>query len=212
MKLKHLKILHLSMLIFSIGLFGSNITILADNGTLKTGPPSKIPVQQVYPKNTLISLSPLMQFKSGIPVQNVQCNQSFELVIKAEDGSPACVRPNTAIKLVERAWALTGISVDELKKTYNMGRAIDLTIRYAGLEQTCQHIHVIVLDSNHNTVWESKESKADCIMNPNFTPYVIEIYTLSSLRGGPIVINKAGNYTVQISLYGSTLEKKFMIN
>ncbi|MGI0088668.1 MAG: hypothetical protein ACREBI_12030 [Nitrosotalea sp.] len=51
-------------------------------------------------------LPPLKQFKSGIVANNVSCRQELELVIKAEDGSPACVKPGTAIKLVARGWGM----------------------------------------------------------------------------------------------------------
>lgn len=50
-------------------------------------------------------LFPLQQFRLGIPAINVQCNEGFKLVIKAEDNSPACVIPYTASILVEREWA-----------------------------------------------------------------------------------------------------------
>ncbi|HEX5358478.1 MAG TPA: hypothetical protein VFW99_01025, partial [Candidatus Nitrosotalea sp.] len=49
--------------------------------------------------------SPLQQFKSGIHASDVQCTQSLELVIKARDSSPACVKPATASILVKRGWA-----------------------------------------------------------------------------------------------------------
>lgn len=49
-------------------------------------------------------LSPLKQFNSGIMAKNVTCADSLVLVIKTEDGSPACVSPDTAQKLVERGW------------------------------------------------------------------------------------------------------------
>ena len=48
---------------------------------------------------------PLKQFQSGTLAQNVKCNQGFQLVIKSEDGSPVCVKPDTAIVLVENRWA-----------------------------------------------------------------------------------------------------------
>jgi hypothetical protein len=35
----------------------------------------------------------------------VICKTEFQLVIKTEDGYPACVKPNTAQVLVERGWA-----------------------------------------------------------------------------------------------------------
>jgi hypothetical protein len=50
-------------------------------------------------------MSPLQQFKSGIEAKNVVCKQNFELIFKAEDGSPACVKPDTASILIGRGWA-----------------------------------------------------------------------------------------------------------
>lgn len=48
--------------------------------------------------------SPLQQFKMGVPALNIKCMQGFQLIIKSEDGSPACVTLNTADILVERGW------------------------------------------------------------------------------------------------------------
>ncbi|MGI0073916.1 MAG: hypothetical protein ACREA3_08895, partial [Nitrosotalea sp.] len=45
------------------------------------------------------------QFKSGTLAQDIKCGQGFQLIIKLEDGSPACVKPDTAIVLVEHRWA-----------------------------------------------------------------------------------------------------------
>src|SRR2546427_787953 len=49
--------------------------------------------------------SPFTQIKSGIAANDVKCQQDLQLVIKAEDGSPACVLPDTATKLLDRGWA-----------------------------------------------------------------------------------------------------------
>ena len=49
------------------------------------------------------------QVESGISKNNVVCKSSIQIVvIKSEDGSPACVKPDTAKKLIERGWAITG--------------------------------------------------------------------------------------------------------
>ena len=50
-------------------------------------------------------LPPLAQFKSGIAAKDIQCQQGLQLIIKAKDGNPACVRPDTAVKLLDRGWA-----------------------------------------------------------------------------------------------------------
>jgi len=49
--------------------------------------------------------SPLKQFKSGISALDVKCPSNYALVIKAEDGSPACVRPFTVNILSVEGWS-----------------------------------------------------------------------------------------------------------
>ena len=51
--------------------------------------------------------SPLQQFKSGTPAKTVQCCKGLSLVIKIEDGSPACVSSSIAQALVARGWGTT---------------------------------------------------------------------------------------------------------
>ncbi|MDC8453770.1 MAG: hypothetical protein KGI02_08065 [Thaumarchaeota archaeon] len=46
----------------------------------------------------------LVQFNSGIAAHNVTCKQFLGLIFKAEDGSPACVRPDTFNILLERGF------------------------------------------------------------------------------------------------------------
>src|SRR2546426_76454 len=50
--------------------------------------------------------SPWAQFKSGISTNDIKCDQGFVLIIKNSDNSPACVKPQTAQKLVERGWGV----------------------------------------------------------------------------------------------------------
>lgn len=54
---------------------------------------------------TIPWVSPLEQLNYGILAKNVSCINGQILVLKAEDGSPACVSPNTSKILVERGWA-----------------------------------------------------------------------------------------------------------
>ena len=53
---------------------------------------------------------PLKQLASGVDPRQIQCDLGFLLIIKSEDGTPACVRPDTAQKLVERGWAKETVS------------------------------------------------------------------------------------------------------
>ncbi|MGI0066097.1 MAG: hypothetical protein ACREAT_04980 [Nitrosotalea sp.] len=64
------------------------------------------PISLISPKPTVNEILPLEQFKSGTPTSDVKCNNSLQLILKTEDGSPACVSSNTAQILIERGWAL----------------------------------------------------------------------------------------------------------
>lgn len=57
--------------------------------------------------------SPLQQFKSGIPSDEIKCKEGLQLVIKSSDGSPACVKPQTVTKLIQMGWAMQ--TTDSLK-------------------------------------------------------------------------------------------------
>ncbi len=49
-------------------------------------------------------LPPLQQVKSGVASDKVVCASGMELVIKNSNGSPACVKPTTAERLVQLGW------------------------------------------------------------------------------------------------------------
>ena len=51
------------------------------------------------------SLSPLKQFKSGIPSDKIQCKEGLVQVFKKSNGYPACVKPETVSELKKREWA-----------------------------------------------------------------------------------------------------------
>jgi len=53
----------------------------------------------VFEKN----ISPLVQLQHGIEPENISCKDDLRLIIK-HNGSPACVKPETKQKLVERGW------------------------------------------------------------------------------------------------------------
>ena len=49
--------------------------------------------------------SPLKQLKSGTMSKDVQCRDGFELILKATDDSPACVKHSTISTLISWGWA-----------------------------------------------------------------------------------------------------------
>ena len=53
-----------------------------------------------------VNPSPFKQIKNGVSGYDVKCKSGFSLIIKTSDDSPACVKPSTAQKLVERGWGV----------------------------------------------------------------------------------------------------------
>ena len=51
-----------------------------------------------------IILSPIKQLKSGILPLDIECKKGLNLIFKINDGSPACVKPETKEILIERGW------------------------------------------------------------------------------------------------------------
>jgi hypothetical protein len=160
------------------------------------------------------SISPLEQLKSGVKAQDVKCEQGFQLILKAEDHSPACVQQGNAEKLVARGWAQNLLSILQPKNTYATGERIDLTIDFKGLvHDSCSQPHVTILDSNQSVVWQNKEYPQLCISSPFGSSYYIDkTFNLLSDLGGPVIINQAGNYTIKVSFYDQSLEKHFSVN
>lgn len=50
--------------------------------------------------------SPLKQINAGIKPTNVVCSGNLELVLKQSTGQPACIKPASVEKLIQRGWAI----------------------------------------------------------------------------------------------------------
>ena len=71
----------------------------------KTNMTMTTPTNQTSTNKPSHPLTPLQQFKSGVTAKSVQCQSGFSLVLKASDGSPACVHPSSVQILILRGWA-----------------------------------------------------------------------------------------------------------
>lgn len=56
-------------------------------------------------KNKTVIDPPLRQLKNGVSINDIKCIDGMQLILKKEDGSPACVKPEDATTLTERGWA-----------------------------------------------------------------------------------------------------------
>ena len=121
-----------------------------------------------------IIFAPLKQIKSGINVDNVQCDANFVLVIKTEDSSPACVKSDTATKLFARGWTQSTIqSTSESGQTSN---------QIVTLAQNNQEIHLkngerFLLKLGNNYNWNINITDQDVVSR------VINIMVINGAQG-----------------------------
>jgi len=101
------------------GIYTPNLVISWDNNVTLSKEIVGIPFQ--VGKWNWDSLS--KQIESGRSAEHVVCKSSDQIVIiKSEDGSPACVKHDTAKKLVERGWAkeiIPSVTITETTQTGN---------------------------------------------------------------------------------------------
>ena len=55
-------------------------------------------------------LSPLLQLKSGVSLNEIQCKEGLQLAVKASNHMPVCIKSETSIKLVQRGWTMPILS------------------------------------------------------------------------------------------------------
>lgn len=83
----------------------------------------------LYPVEFLSkTLSPLKQFEAGIKLDDIWCKENFVLVIKSTNGKPACIRPETVPKIIERGWGLPAYSPGEIPMGFEISKPKDLTM------------------------------------------------------------------------------------
>ena len=67
--------------------------------------PHSIPAANYDPNKQFI-LPPLQLAKGGIPVDEINCKDGLKLVLKANNGLPACVKYESVDPLISRGWAM----------------------------------------------------------------------------------------------------------
>ena len=60
-------------------------------------------IDELFVQETEFIQSPKHQLESGIVPEGIVCKEGLKLIFK-HDNSPACVKPSTAEKLIERGW------------------------------------------------------------------------------------------------------------
>lgn len=134
-------------------------------------------------------LSPLKQFKSGVPIEKITCNSSLVLVQK-NNGSPACIKPEHSEKLAMRGWIKSNslpVDVDAKEHALEVAKKFILnspTFVYDGMKETLNLQLVSIMKSlPEQYVIEAKYSsrhggygdRTDQILTQVITPHTVEI-------------------------------------
>jgi len=83
-------------------------TTISKTITLQINSEKEIPiVSEISSKSNVEKreIPPHKQVSSGTNPQDVICSEGLGLIFKSNDNSPACVKPSTAEKLIQRGWA-----------------------------------------------------------------------------------------------------------
>jgi len=135
-------------------------------GTSTTFAQSSIALNQDPEFNLLYSKSPLQQLKSGIASKDVKCHDNFLLTFKAKDGSPACVKPETAKILYERGWALVlSVNLDNS----NSNKPVDVISILSDLSLTNPGGPPVKITIKNNGIASITSLKATLHLNNKYT-------------------------------------------
>ena len=155
------------------------------------------------------TLSPLNQFKVGVSLGTITCKEGFQLILKIEDESPACVSSLTFAKLILRGWGYDPIhelSFDGLKDTYELGQAMDFGIKYKGYapEYFCS-FPVVVAKYENKTVWQSNLFILSCPISEtaHFHYSQMDWQVGSNSNLGIMNLNNTGVYSIVVTWFKS---------
>ena len=96
-----------------------------------------------------IRTSPLKQYKMGTPLNLIQCNDFFELILKQPTRKPACVLPDTAIKLIGQGWAVSKEEQSKIMSSFSEDNQIRNTISNTELSMTSK-----IINGEHYLIFE----------------------------------------------------------
>jgi hypothetical protein len=158
----------------------------------------------------------LPPLKQDGPVNYVVCKKDFQLIIKSENYTAACVTPNTEEKLVIRGWgetleglmeppAIKKMEIIGLQQHYKIGQSIHATIKYTGWGYDTTP-EMKIFDSNGTQIWFNCP---DCVAHTELAiqyPGIFTTFTypMKNIYGNYPSINKTGSYTLVTSLGNET--------
>ncbi len=163
--------------------------------------------------------SPLQQFRSGTPVNQIKCKEGLVLLLHPIIETPACVKPQTEQKLVQRGWYYpvplgwpTGsqnVFLEGFKDSYKTNEPISFTVVIKS-GQRCGSSEISIIDALTSEFVTGIGIDYQCIAK-----YLSEDSRIDIPYQGqdtPFKIDKAGSYKIIIKLDGEPVfEKGFVV-
>ncbi len=160
-------------------------------------------------------ISPLKQFKSGIPFDEIQCRELLVLMEKY-DGSPSCVKKKNFDKLIQRNWGQP-ISYSNLVMTdapsdvYLSGMPISFKVTETGWGNTCNSMLLLITNLDTNEIVWSRSERHPCPSTPQ-DDFFIHVSYVPDSRDSELFFEETGNYQLKIESRHKTLEHNFSVN
>lgn len=165
----------------------------------------------------------LPPLKQKVSVNEIECKQGLQLIIKSNDYSPACVISSTMQKLIQRNWgesldtleeppAIKKMDIIGLQQNYNVGQPIHASLRFTGWSYEYMP-DMKILNATGDQVWFNCP---DCVIHSEHAigpPGYFGTFTLNlhDYNDRPPVINQTGTYTVVTSYENKTAEANFVV-
>lgn len=162
--------------------------------------------------------SPLQQFRSGTPVNQIKCKEGLVLLLHPIIETPACVKAKTEQKLVQRGWYYpvplgwpTGsqnVFLEGFKDSYETNESISFIVIKSG--QKCGSSEISIIDALTSEFVAGVGIDYQCIAK-----YLSEDSRIDIPYQGQdtlFKIDKVGSYTIIVKLEGEPVfEKGFVV-
>lgn len=174
------------------------------------------------------SLSPLKQIKAGSGFAEIKCKDELKKIFKIKNNFPACVKPQSIEKLLQRGWLqkLSTVNlvvprgdlflqqplrIEGLNETYSVGQKIEFTVKFDGIAYDCGYPQLRIENDNHDIIWESNGVVSLC--DPDMKKIHIEKKWMinDSTHFGIPVIDKGCYYTLFVTFNDAIIQKNFVV-
>ena len=215
-----MKTLHLTIIVI-LSLVGISSTASATSGNFTSNfqppypnttnltmyNPLTFPALQAVPPDLLKTLHPLEQSEHGVMAKDITCNKGLQLIFKAKDSSPACVKLDSAYMLIKRGWATSesaypggdaqfALDTNSTIIPAHLPRSSGLRIPYYESSQVTNYSG---FDGIYNETFPYRGTQEDYVLKPGSTGVItFKIDAMASEQQGqdyPIPLPKSLNLT-----------------